>query len=369
MKRGVNSQVKIVQVLTSLREGDAIGNDVVAMDEVLRKAGYSCEMMAVTIGDSLLQRATNVDFTRIRKEDLVIFHKATGDALTKHVAGLACKKLLIYHNITPAKFLLPYDPVAAWNLMRGRRQLKQLAHAVDYACGDSDYNSGELRDAGMAPDRVSTLPILFDINSPAASPDPDIVKRLQAEKGTKMLFIGRIAPNKKQEDIIKVYYHYLLTEDPEAKLYLVGGWSGFEKYFAKLKGFSADLGLREDQVVFTGHISEEEKEAYLTQADVLVCMSEHEGFCVPLLEAMRHELPIAAYAAAAVPETLGKGGMLFDRKDYRKIAREIGKMLKDDKERNRIIENQRMALHRFDLANTEKKLLSLIDRITKEGSA
>ena len=101
MKRGVNSQVKIVQVLTSLREGDAIGNDVVAMDEVLRKAGYSCEMMAVTIGDSLLQRATNVDFTRIRKEDLVIFHKATGDALTKHVARLACKKLLIYHNITP----------------------------------------------------------------------------------------------------------------------------------------------------------------------------------------------------------------------------------------------------------------------------
>ena len=354
---------KIIQLLTSLREGDAIGNDVLAMDHFLREAGYSCEIMALTIDERLTSKCKNVDFKRINSEDLVIFHKATGDSLTGLISRISCKKLVIYHNITPARFILPYDPVAAFNLARGRRQLKQLARVTDYACGDSDYNCEELCRAGMARERTFTLPILFDTTGADILPDVETVEKLRKEKGTKMLFIGRIAPNKKQEDIIKVYYRYLQTEDVTAKLYLVGGWNGQEKYYAKLKGFVADLGLRDDQVVFTGHVTEGEKQAFLTQADVLVCMSEHEGFCVPLLEAMKQDLPIAAYAAAAVPETLGNSGMLFMKKDYKEIAAGIGKLMKSEEIRSQVIASQRQSLKRFDIENTKNKLLSLIEQI------
>ena len=129
--------VKIVQFVTSLAYGDAIGDDVLAMDRILKGAGYDCRVMAVIVDDRLAGRAENVDFGAIAPDDLIIFHKATGDTLSAPICKLRCQKMVVYHNITPARFFLPYDLVMAWNLGRGRRQLKRLAAVADYACGDS----------------------------------------------------------------------------------------------------------------------------------------------------------------------------------------------------------------------------------------
>ena len=357
----------MVQIVTNLAMGDAIGNDVLAIHEALTEAGYACEIMALSIHEGLARMAGNVDFTRIAPEDLVIVHKATGDAFPRHIAALPCTRVLVYHNITPARYFLAYDQVLAWNLGRGRRQLKQLAKCVDYAWGDSEYNCRELEACGFPRERLSVLPILPRKGEARVRPDPETLARLRGQKGARLLFIGRVAPNKKQEDIIKAYYCYLRTEDPAATLYLVGAWAGFEKYYAKLKGFAADLGLRDDQVVFAGHVSEAEKAAYLEGADAYVCMSEHEGFCVPLLEAMARDLPVIAYAACAVPETLGDNGLLLREKDYPQIARRIARVCRDGEFRAGVLRRQRESLGRFDRERTRERLLELTRRAIEDG--
>ena len=362
--------MKIIQIVTNLNIGDAIGNDLLAIDDALREAGYDSGIMAITIHEKLTDRARALDFRGFAADDLVIFHKATGDVVGRHLASLPCKKVVLYHNITPAKYFLFYDGLFALNLWNGRRQLKQLAKIADYGWGDSSYNVQELVEAGFSRDNVAVLPILCDAGThKKRESDPVLNQKLQAEKGTKLLFIGRIAPNKKQEDIIKAYYCYLHTEDPEAKLYLVGSWNGFEKYYAKLRGFAADLGLTDDQVVFTGLVSEAEKASYLQNTDMFLCMSEHEGFCVPLLEAMASGLPIMAYAAAAVPETLGEKGVLIQNKDYNEIAKQIGRITKDDAYRKQIIDYQYENLRRFDIDVTKKKLLELVASVSDRGKA
>ena len=352
--------MKIYQIVTNLSIGDAIGNDILAIDETLSEAGYHSRIMSSTIHEQLTGRASDVDFSRIQPEDLVIFHKATGDSFGGFAAQLPCTRGMIYHNITPAKFFLPYDDVMAWNLWRGRRQLRKLAKIMDFAWGDSSYNCRELELAGFPREKLAVLPILFGKDDGQVGPDPETLRRLTAQRGTRLLFIGRIAPNKKQEDIIKLYYCFLRDVDPDAKLYIVGNWSGFEKYYAKLKGFAADLRLRDDQVVFAGHVTEAEKSAYLACADAFVCMSEHEGFCIPLLEAMRRDVPVIAYASSAVPETLGENGLLFQKKDYVEMARQTGRACRDEAFRQRVLQSQRENLKRFDRETTRTKLLGLV---------
>ena len=361
--------MKVIQIVTNLNVGDAIGNDILAIDETLSEAGYDSRIMSLTIHEQLSHRASNVDFTAIQPDDLVIFHKATGDSFGNCAASLKCVKGIIYHNITPPRFFLGYDNVMAWNLWRGRNQLKKLAGIMDFGWGDSTYNCQELARAGFAKEKLAVLPILFPTGDAQALPDAATVKQLKTRKGARLLFIGRVASNKKHEDLIKLYCHYLRDVDPDATLYLVGSWAGFEKYYAKLKGFAADIGLRDDQVVFTGRVSEEEKAAYLSCADVYVCMSEHEGFCVPLLEAMHRDVPVAAYASSAVPETLGDNGLLFARKDYPEIARQIGRVCRDGAFRRQVIERQRASVARFDGDRTRARLLELVGRETEDGRA
>ena len=359
--KGEEGKLKIVQLVTNLNEGDAIGNDILAIHHALQRKGYTSILMAQTIHPHFIRIAQNVDFSLIAPDDLLLFHKATGDQFTRALEQLKCKKVLIYHNITPGRYFLPYDAVMAWNLNRGRRQLRRLARCMDSGWGDSSYNCQEMVRSGFAERNVSVLPILTEGEKMHSAPDPILMRKLASDSRTKMLFIGRIAPNKKQEDIIKIFYHYLRNEELNTVLYLVGSWKGMEKYYAKLKGFAADLGLTEEQVIFTGHVSETEKNAYLQSADVFVCMSEHEGFCVPLLEAMHNRIPIAAYASSAVPETLGNNGLLFDRKNYEEIAHQIGRLRQDAAFREEVINWQQENLLRFQANSTEKKLLDMID--------
>ena len=359
--------MKIIQLATNLNVGDAIGNEMLAIHRALTGAGYDCRIMALTIHPQLARMASAVDFSAIQPEDLVIFHKMNGDAFTERVAALDAKKVVLYHNITPGKFFLAYDSVMAWNLWRGRRQLKRLAGHVDYGWGDSEYNCRELAQAGFPRDRLSVLPILFEPDRTTVPPDGAVAARLAKAPGAKLLFIGRIAPNKRQEDVIKVYCRFLQTVDSRATLYLVGSWTGFEKYYAKLKGFAADLGLSDEQVVFTGLVSEAEKAAYLQGADAFVCMSEHEGFGVPLVEAMRVGLPVAAYASSAVPETLGDNGLLFREKCWDEIAGKLGQLCLDAGFRAGVLERQRQQLARFEGDGTRHRLLALVERAIADG--
>lgn len=331
---------------------------MLAIDRVLKEEKYDSRIMALKIHERLQDTAAFVDLKQIGPDDLVLFHKSTGDALTGRIAKLACRKGIIYHNITPPGFFFFYDPVMAGVQRMARNQLKKHLPGYDFAWGVSEYNRSELVSMGMDRRKTAVLPILMKRHP--VQPDPETLQQLKAVTGIKLLFIGRVIPQKKQEDIIKAY-RYVLEKNPDTKLFLVGSWNGWEKYYAKLKGFCADLHLTDRQVIFTGPVTEEEKEAYLTGSDALVCMSEHEGFCVPLLEAMEHGLPVVAYKAAAVPETLDGSGIQFETKDYPEIAKAIQRLKQDPAFRQKIIRKQREQRDRFSYDTVRSKLLELIN--------
>ena len=349
--------MKIIQLVSNLNYGDAIGNDIRAIHETLLRAGYASEIMAVTIHERMREYGKPVDLSSVKEEDVVLFHKASGDPFTGELRRLPCYKILIYHNITPASWFLPYDAVMSLNQFLGRRQLKRELKDMDEAWGDSDYNRQELIRYGFPAEKTEVLPILLDLDTPGVPPPRERKK----EGPASILFLGRIVPNKKQDDIIRVFSCYL-EYDPEARLILIGSWDGWQKYYAKLRGLMADLGLREDQVLFSGHVTDEEKEAYLSGADLFLCMSEHEGFCIPVLEAMSHDIPVIARRTSALPETIGENGLLFDHKDYEGIAREIARLRSDDAFRASVLARQRENLKRFSRERTEKKLLDLIEK-------
>ena len=320
--------------------------------------------MCVSAHESLASRAKPFDAASFEPQDLAILHHASYNPLIGQVAKLPCRRGILYHNITPAKFFVGYDSVVCANLLVGRYQLKKYAPKMDFAWGVSQYNCAELMRYGVDESRVQTLPILVQNAHASVEPDATLMNQLESTTGTKLLFVGRVSPNKKHEDIIKVYWH-VLRHDPLAKLYLVGNWKGMEKYYAKLKGFCADLKLADDQVVFTDSVSEEEKAAYLANADALVCMSEHEGFCVPLMEAMRSDLPIVAYAAAAVPETLGDNGLLFARKHYASMARAVQRVREESAFRTQVLQKQRAQLEAFQNSDPKGRLLHLVEQETR----
>ncbi len=340
--------MKVVQLVSNLAYGSAIGNEVVMFHrELIRNQveswvaapNYS-ESMAAEVG---LHGMEALD--HLAAEDVLIFHKASGDILTSAFLKAGGKKVLRYHNITPGRYFFPYDQLRALNQWQGRRQLKKLVRERLWAWCVSQYNGQELLDMGLSPDRVRVFPILMEKRQQWTQPDPEILRKYGNGSGLRMIFVGRIVPNKRFEDVIRVYALYLREYDPRAQLFLVGSWEGHEKYYAKLRGLCADLKL--DRVVFTGRVSDAEKEAYYSISDLLVCMSEHEGFCIPLIEAMEHDLPVVARAASAVPETLGQAGVLIQGRDWKTMVERIHALRSDSGAKDDLVRAQKEWCRRY----------------------
>lgn len=177
---------------------------------------------------------------------------------------------------------------------------------------------------------------------------------------TNILFTGRIVPNKKQEDIIKSFYYYQKYYNAESRLFLVGSYRGMDDYYNRLKKYAEELGVK--NVVFTGHIKFNSILAYYHLADVFLCMSEHEGFCIPLVEAMHFQIPIVACDHAAVGETLGTGGILLPSSDCLLAAGAIDRVVCDGGLRNKIIENQKKEMKRFLTKTVGDKFIELLEK-------
>jgi glycosyltransferase involved in cell wall biosynthesis len=208
------------------------------------------------------------------------------------------------------------NPHAAAFAQLGRRQLASLADKVEMAIGVSDYNRAELDAAGF--ELTATVPILIDWQALEVQPDQGVVAGA-ATPGAKLLFVGRLSPNKRQDDLIRMLAYYRRCIEPHARLLLVGSYRDQRQFQARLGAHARGLGLT-DAVTFTGPVTLPQLVAYYRSASVFVSLSEHEGFGVPLLEAMYFDLPVVAHAAAAVPETVGDAALLLPRKDLAEAA-------------------------------------------------
>ena len=332
------------QLVPNFDCGDAIGNHVRALRSLLRGWGYASDVYAQYIHESLARDARF--YTRYRDVSdpatVCLFHFSIGSEVTGFFAGLPDRKVLVYHNITPPEYFVGVNARVADRCRRGRWELARLVPVTDLALGVSEFNRRELEAAGFR--RTGVLPILLDWPSYAHPPVP----ALQAAyaKGTTLLYVGRMAPNKKLEDLIKTYYFYRRL-DPESRLVLVGSAVDTEGYLAGLQKLAGELGVL-DGVVFAGAVSQAELCTYYRVAAVYCSMSEHEGFCVPLLEAMHFGVPIVAYGAAGVPGTLGDAGLLVREKDYPVVAELLHRLVTEPALRDAVVAGQRRRLEAFD---------------------
>ena len=294
-------------------------------------------------------RAEAFDLQELRQngqpEDVVLLHLSIGSLANDVFRDLPGKKALLYHNITPPDYYQLVQPSTAADLARGRKQAAGLAGVATVNLADSAFNASELSTWGYPP--AAVFPLMLDFEKLGGTPDRAVLRQFGDGK-VNILFVGRCAPNKKIEDVMSAFAYFQKGVEPHSRLILAGSFAGTERYHRLLVTMARDLKL--ENVVFTGSIPQAQLNACYRSAQVFLCMSEHEGFCIPLVESLVHRVPVLAYAACAVPETLGGAGVLVHEKQFEAIAEMMGRLSREP------------ALRAALLAGQDKRVLQLKTR-------
>jgi glycosyltransferase involved in cell wall biosynthesis len=346
--------VKIHQWVPAAHRGDAIGDSARTVRGMLRGMGHESELFALTMDDDLRGDVLPFADAAATRGDVTIFHFALPSPMTEAFAKLAGVRILQYHNITPASFFAPYDPGLFRLAALGRRELSTLAGRVDLALGDSDFNRQELEQLGFAPTGV--MPIAVNTDRITNAPPRPALERILRDGLINILFVGRIVPNKKIEDHIRLAEMYKRYIDSYYRFIFVGRHDGLPRYYSQVRALIAEYDMLPDRFWFTGPVPDEDLAAFYRWSDAYVSLSEHEGFCVPLVEAMAADVPVVAYAAGAVPETLGGAGLLFAPKDLEVAAELLGSVVYDQQVRTGVLEGQRRRLQDFAPPRIEARL-------------
>jgi L-malate glycosyltransferase len=353
---------RVHQVLATLGYGDAIGHEVLGIQRALESAGYESSIFVET-ADRRLEDLT-LDYREmigtIAPEDVLIHHFSIGSRASRIAYALPGRMALIYHNITPPEYFLGVHNDLVKLCFRGRRELTAYIDRCDLALGDSEYNRQELESLGFS--ATGVLPVVPDFSHLDLATDRSLAAGFDDE-WTNVMFVGRVIPNKKFEDVIRAFHVYRTRHNPRSRLLLVGSYSGFETYLTLLTSLVANLGTPD--VHFLGHVSNEQLSALYDIADLFLCASEHEGFCVPIVEAFYKRVPVVAYAATAVPATMDGGGVLFDSPDPTEVARLMSAILDDPRLEEQVIASQDAALARLLARDFAGTLLGYVDAALK----
>ena len=340
------------QFLPDLAVGDAVSGHTLAIQAELRAMGLESEVYSHTAHPSLADRVT--PYERYDEpgggggEVWLLYHLAIGSVVGDFVLQRPERLLVDYHNLTPGEFFADWDPPVVYGQSWGREQLRALAARTELGLADSGFNRAELVEAGYR--RTTVVPILFDPAGFEREVDAaalDRLRRAKAGGGADWLFVGRVVPNKAQHDVVKAFAAYRRVFDPHARLHLVGGTS-VPAYAEALRRYVDALGLG-GAVELAGPVPSGVLAAQYQAADVFVCLSDHEGFCVPLLESMHHEVPIVALGATAVTETLGHGGLALDDKAPLTVAAAVARVLGDEALRSGLVAGGRARLGELSL--------------------
>jgi len=331
--------VRIDQVMPSIVERDAVSRHALEAQQVLRSMGFVSEIYACTMGAGLFGRAHLLaELPRVPGgSQWLCYQSSIGSPAADAVLAHPGPVVVNYHNITPPELVEHWMPSLGEEVRLGRAQLAALASVASIGIAVSEFNKAELDAAGYNSSVVA--PLMSDSAGAGASPDPGTLRRLEAAReggGRDWLFVGQMLPHKAHHDVVKALACARSSVDPDARLHLVGRES-CPPYVEALRRFVRDLGL-EEAVCFAGSVSAAELAAYFEASDVFVCCSDHEGFCAPLIEALHHELPVVAYGAAAVPETLVDAGLVLTTKEPVLVAAAVDRVTGDDRLRARLIE-------------------------------
>lgn len=344
--------------------GDAVTNGMLLVRGALRKAGLVSDIYVESVAPELSQDLKPLGELDPSPEDVLLIHHSMGHDVMEYIAALNCKKILVYHNVTPPKF---FSDSRWWQgySAKGYDQLSVLREIVQGSIADSDYNADDLRRRGF--DNVRTIPFLKDFK--AHREHPFNQRHQHFDKAAyQLLFVGRIAGNKGQAELVEFMAAYADAFDYPLQLTLAGhsnhDGSG---YAARIDRLISAYGL-EERVKRVGHIADEDLYGLYRAADAYVSLSQHEGFGVPLVEAMAFDLPIVAYDAAAVASTLGGSGVLIPDTRPETIARALAPVLMSRKARRAVLAGQRRRLDDFDIEKLTGALFDFLEETLPEFS-
>jgi glycosyltransferase involved in cell wall biosynthesis len=354
--------VRIDQYVPGFAKHDAIGNHSLQIRRLLRSSGIDSDIYAEWIDPRMAGEARPYAESRPRPGDVALYHASTHSSMVEWFGSSAAGGVTVlsdYHNITPSSYFTRWEPAAAASMDLARVELEQLAPVVPLALADSGFNEAELVTAGYT--RTLTASLLVDLDDYHRDPDPRALARLRRQQdqgGARWLFVGRVAPNKCQHDIIGAFAAYRRVFDPAAHLTLVGGATSV-RYLRALRQMVTTLDLG-DSVSIEENMAFPELLAHFATTDAFVCLSEHEGFCVPVLEAMELGVPVVAYAAAALPETMAGTGVLLDDKDPWTVACAVDELLGDGDRRQRLVDAARHRAGELSLPVASAHLLGAL---------
>ncbi|MDF3127744.1 glycosyltransferase family 4 protein [Kiritimatiellaeota bacterium B1221] len=349
----------IHQLLAGYSNGDAISNEARTLRSWFQKWGFEseiyCEAARILPELRKVSRDVSTLLTDVDEGDVVMLHLSIGSDVNDILPQLKCKTVIRYHNVTPEGYFRALDEHLAGLLAKGRVQMKALAGVADLNLAVSSYNAGELSEAGYQD--IQVLPLALELRRLDAKPNREVIEKYRDGK-INVLFVGRCVPNKRLEDLLYAFYYLQKFQTPNCRLIHVGSFAGAEAYLAMLQSLKRELGL--EHVNFVGSVPEADLCAYYQVADLFLCMSEHEGFGIPLLEAMQAELPVMAYASSAVPETMAGAGFLFKEKIFDELAAWIPRLAGEGVLREEILAGQRRRLEAYDAQDIEGRLRELL---------
>jgi L-malate glycosyltransferase len=347
------------QVLATLGYGDAIGHEVLGIQRVLARAGFHSEIIVET-ADPRLEDLT-VDYRdmvkEIRADDLLIHHFSLGSRASRTAFALPCRMMLVYHNITPPEYFLGVHEQLVRQCFYGRRELLPYRSRCELAVGDSEFNRQELATLGFP--RTAVLPVVPDFSHLDVAPDSRVLDAYD-DDWTNLLFVGRLIPNKRPDNLIRIAHAYQSIYNRRTRLLLAGSHGGFETYLAQLHTLTSTLGATHVEIL--GHVTNEELTALYDVADIFVSASEHEGFSVPPIEAFYKGVPVVALAATAVPDTMDGGGILYDRQDPAQVAGIINRLLSNPALEAEVLAKQDAALGRMKAKDFDGLVLKFVSQ-------
>jgi L-malate glycosyltransferase len=361
------------QFVPMLHVGDAVGQHTLAVQRILRSRGIESEIYvelddAETVG-STRPASTYAD----RPDDVLVYQFATASALADRLLTTGGRLVVNYHNVTPPELFAPWDNGLARHQVRARQELADLAERAVLGVAVSEVNRADLMAAGFAatevvPPIVGLLDTGRSIDGEPAghrSNDGESAPvaqraggRRPREKGARWLAVGRLAPNKAVEDTVAALLAYRARHDTDATLRVIGKPT-LPAYVDALHRYVADLGLA-DAVQFAGKVTDAALADAYDSADVLVVSSEHEGYCLPVVEAMAHGLPVVAYREGALPEVLGDAGVLLDDKDPVVVADAVRDVQVGAARRAALVDAGRRRLPELGLAGAGDRLVDLL---------
>jgi len=356
--------MRVDQLVPAFHQGDAIGDTASHLKHFLNSQGFSAEIYCLDRDEELEgESALFSSFPKAKPSDVTMLHFALPSPLTKGFAKLPTKKVLIYHNITPPEYFVDFSQEMASLSRQGRKELTSLVPQVSLALADSEFNRQELQQLGF--NKTAVFPLFVDFSRYQRKINRLIYELFRDER-TNILFVGRIVPNKKIEDIIRVTFYYKKYISPLVRMIVIGKTHSLPSYYQSLVRLADEFYLQPEEICFTGHIPDEEMYALYRASNVFLSLSEHEGFGLPFVESMVFDLPIIAYDSTAVPYTLDGAGVLIKHKRVDQVAELVNIVAHDEKTKEKVLRGQRQRLKRFKDQDLEMIILQSLTNLMKE---